>query len=405
MLPPSSRPPPASKPTTQSRLPPAPEASDSVRLLDDVLLEAMTVGASDVHIEPKESYLRVRVRVDGVMVDRPPIALQLSGQVISRVKVLARMDIAEKRNPQDGTFRLELGGRTLSVRASTFPCIDGEKVVLRLVMSSGPLPMEQLGMAQGQLRQAQQLIARSGLVLATGPTGSGKTSTLYALVSTLDTVQRNVVTLEDPIEAHIPQITQGQVQPKAGFTFASGLRSILRQDPDVILVGEMRDAETASIAVQAGLTGHLVLSSLHASSSIESITRLFDIGLPAQSLANALNGVICQRLVRKPCPHCAETYELDRDVTEEVGFALPMGARLVRARGCPQCLNTGYRGRTGIYEVLAFNDTLRSAIKRSVDVVTLKQLLREQGVPTLRRAGMALALRGGTTPGEVLRLT
>lgn len=386
-------------------MPPPPEAADSVRLLDDVLLEAMNVGASDIHIEPKETQLRVRVRVDGVMVERPPIPLSLSGQVISRVKVLARMDIAEKRNPQDGTFRLEVGGRPLSVRASTFPCIDGEKVVLRLVMSSGLIPMDQLGMAQGQLRQAQQLIARSGLVLATGPTGSGKTSTLYALLSTLDTVQRNIVTLEDPIEAHIPQITQGQVQPKAGFTFASGLRSILRQDPDVILVGEMRDAETAGIAVQAGLTGHLVLSTLHASSTLESLTRLFDIGLPPQTLANALSGVICQRLVRKPCPHCAETYELDRDVTEEVGFALPMGSKLLRARGCPQCLNTGYRGRTGIYEVLSFNDTLRSAIKRSVDVVTLKQLLREQGVPTLRRAGMALALRGGTTPGEVLRLT
>jgi general secretion pathway protein E len=320
--------------------------------------------------------------------------------------VLARMDIAERRLPQDGMFRLELGGKSVSIRASTFPCLDGEKVVLRLHQNSALIPMDRLGMTAVQAKLAEQLVARNGgLVLTTGPTGSGKTSTLYAMLTTLDTVRRNVVTLEDPVEAQLPQVTQGQIQPKAGFTFATGLRSVLRQDPDVILVGEMRDEETASIAVQAGLTGHLVLSTLHTSSSIETITRLIDIGLPPHTIANALNGIVCQRLVRKPCVRCVETYELDRDVTEEVGFSLPLGARLLRARGCEVCLQTGYRGRMGIYEVLVLNDRIRGAIKRGAETADLKQLLRECGVPTLRRAGMALAMHGGTTPGEVLRVT
>jgi general secretion pathway protein E/type IV pilus assembly protein PilB len=326
--------------------------------------------------------------------------------MVSRIKVMARMDIAERRNPQDGMFKLELAGKSVSVRASTFPCLDGEKVVLRLHEAAALIPVDRLGMTSTQASIAEQLIARpGGLVLATGPTGSGKTSTLYAMLATLDTVARNVVTLEDPIEVQLPQITQGQVQPKIGFTFASGLRAVLRQDPDVIMVGEMRDEETASIALQAGLTGHLVLSTLHTSSSIETITRLIDIGIVPHTVANALNGVICQRLVRRPCPHCSESYELDRDVTEEVGFGLPLGCKLLRVRGCDACLQTGYRGRVGIYEVVPINDRLRAAIKRGNDTPALKQILRELGIPTLRRAGMALALRGGTTPGEVLRVT
>lgn len=374
--------------------------------LDELLLRASSVGGSDVHLEPKEDKLRVRIRVDGVMVDQPPLPIHQSGQIVSRIKVLARMDIAERRMPQDGMFRLELGGKSVSIRASTFPCLDGEKVVLRLHQNSALIPMDRLGMTAAQGKLAEQLVARNGgLVLTTGPTGSGKTSTLYAILSTLDTVRRNVVTLEDPVEVQLPQITQGQIQPKAGFTFATGLRSVLRQDPDVIFVGEMRDEETASIAVQAGLTGHLVLSTLHTSSSIETITRLVDIGLPLHTIANSLNGIICQRLVRKPCARCVESYELDRDVTEEVGFALPLGVTLLRARGCEVCLQTGYRGRMGIYEVLVLNDRIRSAIKRGAETSVLKQLLRECGVPTLRRAGMALALHGGTTPGEVLRVT
>jgi general secretion pathway protein E/type IV pilus assembly protein PilB len=391
--------------SAKSSVPPGSDA-DAVGTLDQLLVRALSVGGSDLHLEPKEDSIRVRIRVDGVMVDQPALPLALCTQLVSRIKVMARMDIAERRNPQDGMFKLEVAGKPVSVRASTFPCVDGEKVVLRLHGSTAVMPIDRLGMTGTQSKLAEQLIARpGGLVLCTGPTGSGKTSTLYALLATLDTVARNVVTLEDPIEVQLPQVTQAQVQPKVGFTFANGLRAILRQDPDVILVGEMRDEETASIALQAGLTGHLVLSTLHTGSSIETISRLIDIGIVPHTVANALNGVICQRLVRRPCAKCAEPYELDRDVTEEVGFALPLGAKLLGVNGCDACLHTGYRGRVGIYEVVPINDRLRSAIKRGNDTPLLKQILREQGIPTLRRAGMALALRGGTTPNEVLRVT
>lgn len=404
LLPRASSQPPTSGYPLRPSTPPA--DAGAVSSLDEILLRAAMVGASDVHLEPREDRVRVRIRVDGVMVEQSSLSAAVGGQIVSRIKVLGRMDIAERRNPQDGMFRMELGGKPVSIRASTFPCIDGEKVVLRMHQSGALIPMDRLGMNAIQSKLVEQMIARNGgLVLATGPTGSGKTSTLYAMLSTLDTVRRNVVTLEDPVEVQLPQVTQGQVQPKAGFTFASGLRSVLRQDPDVIFVGEMRDEETASIALQAGLTGHLVLSSLHTSSSIETITRLMDMGLAPHVIANALTGVVCQRLVRKPCVSCAESYELDRDVTDEVGFALPFGAKLLRARGCDNCLHTGYRGRVGIYEVLPLNDRIRSAIKRSAETTVLKQLLRECGIPTLRRAGMALALQGGTTPGEVLRVT
>jgi general secretion pathway protein E len=400
--PPSQRTP--SAPNSASAPPQAP--GDPVKALDVVLARALQVGASDVHLEPREDHLRVRLRIDGVMVDQEQLPVALVNPIVSRVKVLARMDISERRNPQDGMFRMEVGGRDMSLRASTFPCIDGEKVVMRLHYSTSLIPLDKLGFTAPQLKLVQQIMARnSGLVLATGPTGSGKTSTLYTLLSTLDTMRRNIVTLEDPIENQLPYVTQGQIQPKAGFTFASGLRSVLRQDPDVILVGEMRDEETAAIALQASLTGHLVLSSLHTSSSVETITRMFDFGLPAYTIANALSGIICQRLVRKPCPQCGERFALEHDVTEEVGFALPLGSELLRMRGCEACLHTGYRGRTAIYEVVLMNDTLRAAIKRGVDGSSLKMILREQGIPTLRRAGMALALRGGTTAAEVLRVT
>ncbi len=238
----------------------------------------------------------------------------------------------------------------------------------------------------------------------TGPTGAGKTSTLYSVLRGIDVRSRNVVTLEDPIEVPLPEITQGQVNPKAGFTFASGLRAILRQDPDVILVGEMRDEETAAVALQASLTGHLVLSTLHTNSSIDTVTRLIDIGLAPHTVANALMGIINQRLVRTLCT-CATPYALENDVTEEVGFALPLGVRLLRATGCEACHGTGYRGRCGIYEVVELDDRLRRAIKQNAETPLIKQILRDLRIPTVRRAGMRLALQGRTTFEEVLRVT
>jgi general secretion pathway protein E/type IV pilus assembly protein PilB len=384
------------------------EASvDVVATLNELILAAVRSRASDIHIEPKADNVRIRYRIDGVMVPQKPLSLSIAAPLISRVKILGRMDIAEKRQPQDGNFKLDVGPRhTVSLRASTFPAFDGEKCVLRVLESAGLMDFESLGMSKGQVKVTRRLTHRTGgLLLVTGPTGAGKTSTLYAMLSELDTTRLNIVTLEDPIEVQISDITQGQVNNRAGFTFAGGLRSILRQDPDVILVGEMRDRETAEIAIQASLTGHLVLSTLHTSSTIETITRLVDIGLEPYTVANALVGVIAQRLVRIPCQACSKTYRLDTDVTAEVGFPMPEGSKLVQAVGCKRCLNTGYRGRTGIFEIVEVDDRLRSLIKGQEEATRFKRLLREMGIPTLRRAGMNAALRGKTTPSEVLRVT
>ncbi len=393
-----------------SRTRPTPTGLDSddvVQLLDSLILDAVQARASDMHIEPKEDRLRVRYRIDGVMNEQPPVKAKLALPIISRVKVLAKMDIAERRQPQDGTFKVDLGtlGR-VSLRASTFPCFEGEKLVMRILRAGDILPMDQLGMAPGQVRQMRGLVAHTGgLLLVTGPTGSGKTSSLYAALSELDTKRLNIVTLEDPMEVQLPDITQGQVNRRAGFTFSSGLRAILRQDPDVILVGEMRDPETAAIAVQASLTGHLVLSTMHTNSAIETITRLIDIGLEPYIVANALLGVISQRLVRVVCPHCAEEYTLGRDVTEEVGFPIPPESRFRRAIGCERCLHTGFRGRTGIFELVEMGDRLRTMIKGKAENHDIKAHLRERGIPTLRRVGFQIALQGKTTAAEVLRVT
>jgi general secretion pathway protein E len=387
---------------------PAPATSaegDVVRMLDEILRHAVSSRASDIHIEPKEDRLRVRMRIDGVMVERATLPATMATALVSRIKVLGKMDIAERRNPQDGTFKVELTGGPTAFRASTFPCVEGEKVVLRILSAGALISLERLGMTPPQMKLVRAMAARTGgLLLVTGPTGAGKSSTLYGVMSELDVRRRNVVTLEDPIEVPLAEITQGQVNPKAGFTFAAGLRAILRQDPDVILVGEMRDEETAAIAVQASLTGHLVLSTLHANSSLDTVTRLVDIGLEPYTVAAALIGVVNQRLVRTVC-QCATPFQLEGDLSEECGFPLPQNARVLRANGCDECLGTGYKGRCGIFEVVEFDDPLRLAIKQRVETNELKQMLRQRGIPTVRRAGMRLALQGRTTPEEVLRVT
>ena len=311
--------------------------------------KAVRSRASDIHIEPKADRLRVRLRVDGVLSEEPALPVSMSSAIVSRVKVLAKMDISERRQPQDGMFKVSLGrAKSVTLRASTFPCFEGEKLVLRLLLAGSILPLNTLGIEADQAAQLRRMIKhQGGLMLVTGPTGSGKTSTLYALLSELDTSRLNIVTLEDPIEVQLPEITQGQVNRRAGFTFATGLRAILRQDPDVILVGEMRDPETAQIALQASLTGHLVLSTLHTNSTIATITRLIDIGLEPYTVANALIGIIAQRLVRSVCRHCGEEYVLESDVTNEIGFPLPIGSKLKRAVGCSRCYGIGFRGRRG----------------------------------------------------------
>ncbi len=378
-------------------------------MLDELVERAVEQRASDIHIEPRQGRYRLRMRVDGVMVDDRPWPTELALLVVNRVKVLARMDISERRRPQDGMFTARMAGaRPVSVRASSFPSMHGEKLVLRLLLGGRVMSLEQLGMAPEQVEIVQRLSGRQGgLVVVTGPTGSGKTSTLYAMLRELETRRRNVVTLEDPIEIEMQGITQGQVNPKAGFTFAGGLRAILRQDPDVILVGEMRDQETARIATQASLTGHLVLSTLHTSSVPATVTRLLDMGMERYVVAGALAGIVAQRLVRRTCPECRQLVPGDRLAVARtrVGFPLPDGAGLTHGVGCASCLHTGFHGRTGLFEVVEVTDDLRGIIKADGGGAAVRRHLAAQQVPTLRRAGVPLLRDGVTSLSELLRMT
>ena len=368
---------------------------------------AASAGASDIHIEPKRDSLRVRFRIDGVMVSQGQLPLELAPSLTSRVKVLGRMDMTERRLPQDGQFSLDLGGPLVHLRASTFPAIHGETLVLRVLLGHQMIAVEKIGMDPSDLARAKRLAARpSGLFIVCGPTGSGKTSTLYSLLKVMNTTELSVVTLEDPIEVEFGEITQGQTNVRQGFTFAAGLRSILRQDPDVILVGEMRDAETAQICLQASLTGHLVLSTLHTSDAVETVTRLIDLGVEPWIVANSLLAVLAQRLVRVLCEACAEEHELEHDVVDDDGkVLLAKGAALRRAKGCPRCHQTGYRGRTGIFELLEVDDDLRELVKNRAAKREYREKIRAAGLIPLREMAVAKARAGVTSLEEVLRVT
>lgn len=387
--------------------PTEPVSGDAVTLVNELVKLAVAQRASDIHLEPKHDMLRVRVRVDGALVDVQPIAQAVAPNVISRVKVLAKMDIAERRNPQDGQIALELdGGRRVHLRASTFPASQGEKVVLRILSSQALIAFEDLGIETSmQARVREALQAPQGFVVTSGPTGAGKTSTLYALMQLIDPRQVNVVTLEDPVEVEIYGLTQGQVNVRTGFTFATGLRSILRQDPDVILVGEMRDAETAGIAMQAALTGHLVLSTLHTSDTVETIVRLVDLGVEPWIVANALSVVLAQRLVRVACPHCKKPAKLARDFWDGDELLLPAGSDVIAPQGCERCMSTGFRGRTGLFEVVELDDDLRELVKAKAPARAYREIYVRRRIPSLRRAGLVKVQAGLTTVEEVLRVT
>ncbi len=380
---------------------------DVVSLLNDIVFRAVTMKASDIHLEPKAEDMRVRVRVDGWMIEHTVVPLELVPQVISRIKVLARMDITEKRIPQDGQMSMEVGlGKPVPMRASTFPSQHGEKVVLRLFGGQAVIPFADLGLSSAMQVRLKELITKpQGFVVTCGPTGSGKTSTLYAALQLVDVQGKNVVTLEDPVEVELPQVTQGQIQPRAGFTFAGGLRSVLRQDPDVILVGEVRDTETAAIALQAALTGHMVLSTLHTSDTVATVVRLVDLGVEPWIVANALTAVVAQRLVRLACKECLEPAELASDVWDGDEVVYPAGSKIVRPRGCPACHGIGYKGRTGIFEVLELDDDLRELIKRKASATDFRRELKERHVVSLRRNGIQKVERGLTTVDEVIRVT
>jgi general secretion pathway protein E/type IV pilus assembly protein PilB len=385
---------------------PDPNEQGAVLILDELVRRAIARGASDIHLEPKRDRLQVRMRIDGVMVPEESVRPELSQQVCSRVKVLAKLDIAERRVPQDGTLTLAPNGTRVHLRASTFPCSLGEKVVLRVLLGGTLIPFANLGLDEKQQGIIEEIIERpQGFLLTSGPTGSGKTSTLYSCMELVDTNRNNVVTLEDPIEVEVPGITQGQTHVRAGFTFALGLRAILRQDPDVILVGEIRDAETAGIALQAALTGHLVFSTLHCADAVETIVRLADLGTEPWIIANALSCIIAQRLVRRVCPDCQRQVKLDVDVFDGRELLLAKGTPVIRPKGCSKCYRTGYRGRHGIFEVLPVDDEIRELVKAKASARVYREMLAARKLPSLRRLGMDRVRAGLTTVEEVLRVT
>lgn len=386
------------------------EGAKVIQILDELVTKAIKARASDVHMTPREARWEVRFRIDGVMVDRSPLPLVLGAHVASRIKVLARMDISDRLVPQDGVFTHtpEGGGATTSLRCSTFPSLHGEKIVMRLLASRSVRTISKLGLEGTQAVDLKRFArVQGGLVVVTGPTGSGKTSTLYAMLRELDTRRRNVVTLEDPIEVELRDVVQGQLNRKRGFDFANGLRAILRQDPDVIMVGEMRDPETAKIAIQASLTGHLVLSTMHTNSIPDTITRIIDIGLPPYVVAASLLGVVAQRLVRTICPHCKvrETPARLLQLMPNLGFQPDDGVQYMTGMGCAACLDTGYTGRRGIFEVASTDDDLRRLIKSDAGSREYKVWLGMRGIQTLRRQGMGAVKSGETSLDELLRLT
>lgn len=377
-----------------------------IRLINALLTEAIRENASDIHIETYEKRLSVRLRVDGVLREIVQPRRELAPLLVSRIKVMARLDIAEKRVPQDGRISLRLAGREVDVRVSTMPSSNGERVVLRLLdKQAGRLDLSHLGMAPRDHQVLRELIHKPhGIILVTGPTGSGKTTTLYGALVELNDKSRNILTVEDPVEYQLEGIGQTQVNTKVEMTFARGLRAILRQDPDVVMVGEIRDLETAEIAVQASLTGHLVLSTLHTNSAVGAVTRLHDMGIEPFLLSSSLLGVLAQRLVRVLCQECREPYPADAAACALLGIDAALPPLLYKAKSCTHCNELGYRGRTGIYELIVIDEEMRRLIHSNAGEHELEAYARKFG-PSIRQDGMRNVLTGVTTLEEVLRVT
>ena len=378
-----------------------------IKLINSLLGEAIKLAASDIHIETYESRLVVRFRVDGVLKEIVSPRRALAPLLVSRIKVMARLDIAEKRVPQDGRITVRVGGKEVDVRVSTIPANNGERVVMRLLdKQAGRRDLSKLGMNSDAADGMRQLLDDPhGIILVTGPTGSGKSTTLYACLDNLNDSSRNILTVEDPIEYDIEGIGQTQVNAKAEMTFAKGLRAILRQDPDVVMVGEIRDYETADISVQASLTGHLVLSTLHTNTAIGAITRLANMGVQPYLLSNSLNGLVSQRLVRVLCPHCREPYKADIYEREFLKTKSRGPApKIFKARGCDACGNEGYRGRMGIYEIVKVDEELRKMIHSGASELEMEKYIRKT-TPSIRDDGRSRVIDGETTIDEVLRVT
>jgi len=380
-----------------------------IKLVNMIITQAVQDRASDIHIEPYEKDLIVRFRIDGILYQMFTSPKKFQGAIISRIKIMANLNIAENRLPQDGRIQVKIGGKDIDIRVSIFPTYFGERVVLRLLNKTDmSFDLNSLGFSDETLAKFEQLIKKTyGIILVTGPTGSGKSTTLYSVLSGLKTPEINVLTVEDPIEYQLPGIGQMQVKPKIDLTFASGLRSILRQDPDVIMIGEIRDLETAEIAVQSALTGHRVFSTLHTNDAASGITRLLDMGVEPFLITSSVNAFLAQRLVRKLCTHCREPYRPSPKVLADLGIrgARNKGTKLYRAKGCDKCLKTGYTGRTGIYELLIVSNQIRRMVMAHAEAYQIKEQAIREGMTTLLRDGAQKALAGITSIEEVLRVS
>ncbi len=375
-----------------------------IRMLNMIILEAVQQGASDIHFEPQEEEMRIRYRIDGVLLERHASPREFQIQLITRIKVMAKLDIAEHRLPQDGRVKLKLGGRAIDFRVSSVPIAYGERIVMRILDKSNVIMgIDNIGMPEIALKKFKKIIKQNqGIILVTGPTGSGKTTTLYSAISEINSSEINVMTIEDPIEYKLPGMAQIGVNPKIKLSFAAGLRHILRQDPDVIMIGEIRDRETAEIAIQSSLTGHLVLSTLHTNDAPSAMTRLVDMGIEPYLLSSSVLAVLAQRLVRKICDHCKTPYEPTPEELEELGLD---AKHLYRGEGCTACFGSGYKGRCGIYELMEVTAPIKQQILKSADATALRQVAHDHKLHSLKEEGAQLAIKGVTTLAEVLRVS
>jgi type IV pilus assembly protein PilB len=381
--------------------------SPVIRFVNYLIFDAIKQGASDIHIEPKEKALNIRYRIDGVLFEAMNPPHSMASAVCSRLKIMANLDISERRLPQDGRIRAVVHGRKVDLRMSTLPTVVGEKVVMRILDNKSiNVSLDDLGFSENALTIWKNAIDQPhGIVLVTGPTGSGKTTTLYSSLRQMDANKLNISTVEDPVEYHLSSVNQTQMHERIGMTFAKALRALLRQDPDVVMLGEIRDAETATIAVQAALTGHLVLSTLHTNDAPSSVTRLINIGVEPYLISAAVNAILAQRLVRKVCQHCKEEYTPSDEMREFLALQGFTDEKVYRGRGCDRCRKTGYSGRLGIYELLVMDDGLRDLVTRNPDVNQLRKLCRERGLVSLREDGFQKVMKGLTTVDEILRVT
>jgi type IV pilus assembly protein PilB len=380
----------------------------TIRLVNAIIERAITERASDIHLEPRENELQVRMRIDGLMRYIMTVPRDLQASVISRIKIMSSLDIAEHRIPQDGRFNVRMKDKDIDLRISTLPTVYGEKIVARLLDKSGQkLSKDAIGLSGSDLQKYDHMLhCRSGVLLIVGPTGSGKSTTMYTMIDDLNKDDVNLVTLEDPVEYNVDGVNQVQINEKTGMTFANGLRAILRQDPDIIAVGEIRDGETADIAMRSAITGHVVLSTIHTNDAVGTIERLFDIGVEPYLVSSAMRGIISQRLVRRICPNCKEAYEPSEDELLELGMPARSGMLFYRGKGCPNCFHTGYRGRTAVFEMLEITSKVRAMISRraSRDEIEAELKKPESGFVSLRKNALRLVLEGVTTGEEVMRV-